>query len=158
MKKRFDGRVCRLGHDFHPMQFLPNQGAQNGLKLSERGATEKAIDWKSGDIILAGRNFGCNRSCDDIVPALLAQGIPGIIAVSFTRQFYRASINGGLPLIESADAFEKISSGETITIDFERNEIQCGRGIISFPMYHEVISKILHCGGIISYTRKAIGK
>jgi len=68
---------------------------------------EFAREVKPGDIIVAGRNFGCGSSRETAVTALKECGIASIIAPSFARIFYRNSINQGLLLIVAGESFTK---------------------------------------------------
>ncbi len=70
-----------------------------------------------GDIIVAGRNFGCGSSREHAPLALKAAGIRLIIAHSFARIFYRNAFNIGLPLLESEDAAEVFSEGDLLSVD-----------------------------------------
>ena len=65
-----------------------------------------------GDIIVAGENFGCGSSREHAPLAIKACGVKCVIAASFARIFYRNAINIGLPILESAEAAEEISSGD----------------------------------------------
>ncbi len=72
-----------------------------------------------GDIIVAGANFGCGSSREHAPIAIKASGIACVVAKSFARIFYRNAINIGLPILECPEAAEKISSGDTVHIDFD---------------------------------------
>ena len=151
MMNRIDGQVCRLGHDTLPFQVLPQLSSadsrdQSSAKGSLFGPTLKL---KKGEIIVAGRNFGCGSNDQRSIELLKAMDVPCVIAASFARRFYRDAINAGLPVIECPEAFEAISSGEQIVVDFDRLEISCKRGIAPFQAYPDVISKILSSGGLI---------
>lgn len=74
---------------------------------------------KDGDIMVAEANFGCGSSREHAPIALKASGISCVIAKTFARIFYRNSINIGLPIIECAEASEKIESGDEVEIDFD---------------------------------------
>ena len=64
-----------------------------------------------GDILLAGKNFGCGSSREQPVVGLRAVGVQAIVAGSFARIFYRAAINQGLLLVECPDAVEAFKEG-----------------------------------------------
>jgi 3-isopropylmalate/(R)-2-methylmalate dehydratase small subunit len=134
---------------FHEQQKL------SALDTSPRGATIK-ID--KGDIIVAGRNFGADRDFGSELSSITKLGVACIIAVAFSRRFYRIGINSGLPLIECPEAYDEIIDGEKIEIDFERWTIMYKQGSIAFNPYPDIISKILLSGGLIPQTRKSLGK
>ncbi len=79
---------------------------------------------KSGDIIVAGANFGCGSSREHAPIAIKESGILCIIAKSFARIFYRNSINIGLPILECEQAAKEINPGENLDIDFEKGIIK----------------------------------
>jgi 3-isopropylmalate/(R)-2-methylmalate dehydratase small subunit len=72
---------------------------------------------KSGDIMVAGKNFGCGSSREHAPIAIKASGISCVIAETFARIFYRNSINIGLPIMECPEAAMDIEDGNEISID-----------------------------------------
>ena len=108
---------------------------------------------KKGDIIIAGKNFGCGSSREQPVIGLKAVGIKVVIAKSFARIFYRAAINQGLVLIESPDAVEYYSKGKNVEIDMDNGKITVGDKSFSFPRLPEQIIAIRNAGGLLEYTR-----
>jgi 3-isopropylmalate dehydratase, small subunit len=79
---------------------------------------------KPGDIIVAGKNFGCGSSREHAPIAIKESGISLIIAKNFARIFYRNSINIGLPIVECASAAEEIEAGDEIEMDFDSGIIR----------------------------------
>lgn len=73
---------------------------------------------KSGDIMVAGWNFGCGSSREHAPLAIKTCGISVVIAKSFARIFYRNAINIGLPILECEEAADKIQAGDEVTVDF----------------------------------------
>jgi len=110
---------------------------------------------KQGDIILAGKNFGCGSSREQPVVGLKAVGIKAIIAKSFARIFYRASINQGLILIECPEAVDVFKEGD-VKIDFEGGKIIINQEIFSYPRLPSEILAIREAGGLIPYTKKRL--
>ncbi|MDR1131215.1 MAG: 3-isopropylmalate dehydratase small subunit [Oscillospiraceae bacterium] len=78
---------------------------------------------KTGDIIVAGVNFGCGSSREHAPIAIRASGISCVIAKSFARIFYRNAINIGLAILESEQAAEDIAEGDELCIDFDTGVI-----------------------------------
>jgi len=76
-----------------------------------------------GDIIVANKNFGCGSSREHAPLAIKSAGISCVIASTFARIFYRNSINIGLPIIECPEAIKKISSSDTLEVDFDKGII-----------------------------------
>ena len=114
---------------------------------------------KAGDIMVAGKNFGCGSSREHAPVAIKASGISLVIASDFARIFYRNAINTGLPILECPEASEKIEAGDVVEADFDtgvitnvtRNETYQAA---AFP---EFIEKIIKAGGLVEYTRKELG-
>ncbi|MEN9980208.1 MAG: 3-isopropylmalate dehydratase, partial [candidate division WOR-3 bacterium] len=78
---------------------------------------EFANSVQAGDIIIAGRNFGCGSSREQPVVGLKAVGIQAVIAKSFARIFYRAAINQGLLLIEASEAVDYYQPGMAVELN-----------------------------------------
>jgi 3-isopropylmalate/(R)-2-methylmalate dehydratase small subunit len=79
---------------------------------------------KEGDILLAGKNFGCGSSREHAPLAIKASGISCVIAKSFARIFYRNSFNIGLPLIISTSAVDNSDEGDMLEVDLEGGKIR----------------------------------
>ena len=71
-----------------------------------------------GDIIVAGRNFGCGSSREHAPLAIKTAGVSVVIAATFARIFYRNAINIGLPILECPEAVADIQAGDKISVDF----------------------------------------
>ncbi|MCK5458473.1 MAG: 3-isopropylmalate dehydratase [Thermoplasmatales archaeon] len=113
---------------------------------------------KKGDIIFAGKNFGCGSSREHPVVGLKSVGITAVVAESFARIFYRASINQGLLLIECPEAVKLYSEGDKVSLDIENGIINIGDNSFSFPKLPKEILAIRDAGGLLSYTRKKLEK
>lgn len=109
-----------------------------------------------GDIIFAGKNFGCGSSREQPVIGLKAVGITAVVAESFARIFYRSSINQGLLLIECPEAVKKYSIGDEVTLDVENGKIFINKQMFSFPKLPQEILAIRDTGGLLPYTRKKL--
>ncbi|MBP2653997.1 MAG: 3-isopropylmalate dehydratase [Firmicutes bacterium] len=109
----------------------------------------------SGDIIVAGRNFGCGSSREHAPVAIKASGVPCVIADSFARIFFRNAINIGLPLIELGTAVAEIDNGNIVKIDLDRGIVENvtkGKEYKVQPL-PEFIQKIASAGGLINYVK-----
>lgn len=76
-----------------------------------------------GDVIVAGRNFGCGSSREHAPIAIQAAGVGAVIAVNFARIFFRNALNIGLPIVECPQAAEKIQKGDEVEVDLEAGVI-----------------------------------
>ncbi|MHC4174057.1 MAG: 3-isopropylmalate dehydratase small subunit [Planctomycetota bacterium] len=107
---------------------------------------------KSGDVIVAGENFGCGSSREHAVWAIRGVGVQSVIAKSFARIFYRNAINNGFYIIESPDALEKINDGDELEIDYKAGLIKNKTaGIdIDFRPLPDFALEIIKAGGLIN--------
>lgn len=119
--------------------------------------TTFAPNVKPGDIIVAGRNFGCGSSREHAPIVIQQKGIKCIIAESFARIFYRNAINIGLPVLEVGDEAKKIEAGDTVDVDLDKGEIHVvnkGITIKTHPL-PAFVRKIAEAGGLINYVKGA---
>ena len=112
---------------------------------------------KPGDILVAGRNFGCGSSREHAPLAIKACGIACVIAESFARIFYRNALNIALPILECPEAANAISAGDEVSVDFESGEItdltlaQTFRAEPFPPFMMDLIA----AGGLAAYLKRA---
>jgi 3-isopropylmalate/(R)-2-methylmalate dehydratase small subunit len=107
----------------------------------------------AGDIVMAGKNFGCGSSREQPVLGLKAVGIQAVVAESFARIFFRAAINQGLVLIEAPEAVKAYKDGDEVSLDVEGGRITVGRTEFSFPPLPPEILAIRDAGGLLNYAR-----
>ena len=115
---------------------------------------EFAKEVKAGDIIVAGKNFGCGSSREHAPVAIKAAGVSAVIAKSFARIFFRNSINIGLPLFVCEEV-DRIDDGDSVEINFETGEIyDKTKGIVlkAKPL-PKFIQKIVEKGGLVNFLR-----
>ena len=111
-----------------------------------------------GDIIVAGKNFGCGSSREHAPIALKATGVSCIIAQSFARIFFRNAINIGLPIFESEEVGEECLPGDLLEVDTVEGIIKNltkGRVYKTNPL-PEFIQKIISLGGLKEYVQKEV--
>lgn len=111
---------------------------------------------KRGDIIFAGKNFGCGSSREQPVLGLKAVGVKAVVAESFARIFFRAAINQGLTLIECPDAVKSYSEEDTVDLNLDEGKIIVDDKTFSFPKLPKEIVAIRDAGGLLNYTRKKL--
>jgi len=107
---------------------------------------------KQGDIMVAGSNFGCGSSREHAPIVIKESGISCVIAKSFARIFYRNAINIGLPILECAEASEKIGAGDEVEINFDSGVIKNISKSESFQAiaFPEFIKNIIESGGLLN--------
>lgn len=113
---------------------------------------------QKGDIIIAGKNFGCGSSREHAPVAIKAAGVAAVIAASFARIFYRNAINIGLPIFESSEAAAGIEAGDEVKIDADKGEItNLTKGetykAVPFPPF---MQEIIAAGGLMPYVAKKV--
>lgn len=113
---------------------------------------------KSGDIMVAGDNFGCGSSREHAPIAIKASGISLVIAKSFARIFYRNAINIGLAIVECPEAAEAIGNGDTVTADLDNGIIYDDTTGAQFKTqpFPEFVQKIIINGGLVESIKKGV--
>jgi 3-isopropylmalate/(R)-2-methylmalate dehydratase small subunit len=113
---------------------------------------------REGDMVVAEENFGCGSSREHAPLALKGAGVSCVIAKSFARIFYRNAINIGLPVLESPEAVEGISTGDELNVDPETGEIKnitTGKTFHASP-YPEFMQRLMNAGGLIEYVKTRV--
>jgi len=110
---------------------------------------------KPGDIMIAGKNFGCGSSREHAPIAIKESGISCIIAETFARIFYRNSINIGLPILECPQAAKEIEDGDKVTVDIKLGEIvnvTKGKRYQAQP-FPPFMMELMEVGGLINFVK-----
>jgi len=113
---------------------------------------------KEGDIIVAGKNFGCGSSREHAPLAIKGAGVSAVVAESFARIFFRNAINLGLLIIESPDAAREAEEGDELEIDINQGII---RNLTKGKEYKikplpENLQAILKAGGLMEYAKERL--
>lgn len=154
-------RVWRLGDNINTDMIIPGRYnvTTDRAQLARYCLCEHRPDlspgMQSGDIIVAGRNFGCGSSREHAAVALKATGVSAIIAISFARIFYRNAINIGLPVLISPDAIEMLE-GDIIEADLANGSIYDTtqqRHFQTQPL-PDFVQQIVDAGGIVPLVRQ----
>lgn len=108
---------------------------------------------KTGDIMVANKNFGCGSSREHAPISIKAAGVSCVIAETFARIFYRNAINIGLPIIECPQAAKEINAGDEVEIDFDTGvitDVTTGKTYQgqAFPPF---MQKIIAAEGLMNY-------
>jgi 3-isopropylmalate dehydratase small subunit len=163
---KITGRVWKFGHDVDTDAIIPARymntidPAEMARHCMEDADPAFAAKVQKGDIIVAGKNFGCGSSREHAPIALKAVGVSCVVAQSFARIFYRNSFNIGLPIFESPAAAAAIQEGDLLEID-------AATGIITnlsknekyqaspFP---EFMQQLIAAGGLMNYVAERMKK
>jgi 3-isopropylmalate/(R)-2-methylmalate dehydratase small subunit len=111
-----------------------------------------------GDIIVAGKNFGCGSSREHAPVAIKACNVGCVVAESFARIFFRNAINIGLPILECAEAAQATKAGQTLEIDLATGAIRnrdTGQAYQATP-YPPFMLELIAAGGLVEYTRRKL--
>ncbi len=158
-------KVWRYGNDVNTDQLFPGKYTYT-CSTSEEILPHLLEDLdplfagsvQPGDLIVAGKNFGCGSSREQPVLGLKAAGVTAIIAESFARIFYRASINQGLLLIESPQAVNTWNEGDEITIDPAGELIVVGGRTFQVPPMPDMLLAIREAGGLLQEVRNRLNE
>jgi 3-isopropylmalate/(R)-2-methylmalate dehydratase small subunit len=158
----FEGKVWKFGDHIDTDVIIPARF----LNVSDKDELAKscfidtrpefAVKVGSGDVIVAGINFGCGSSREHAPLAIKAAGVGVVIAKSFARIFYRNAFNIGLPILESEEVPESFSEGDRIAVDLLTGEI---KGLDSGQQFHAkpippFMQGIIRAGGLVNYVKE----
>ncbi len=160
------GKAWKFGHDIDtdaiiPARYLsttdPAELARHCMEDADPSFPGKV---SPGDIVVAGKNFGCGSSREHAPLALKGAGVACVIAESFARIFYRNAINIGLPILESREAASALQEGDEVEVNLEDGVIrETGGGrifrAVPFPPF---MQEIIKRGGLINYVQERVKK
>ncbi len=111
---------------------------------------------QAGDLIVAGKNFGCGSSREHAPLVIKVAGVSCVIAETFARIFYRNAINIGLPIIECAEAANGIDAGDEVEVDFDSGMIYNRTKNTQFKgqPFPEFMQKIIKAEGLVNYINR----
>ena len=158
------GRVCKFKDDVDTDQIIParylvttdpKELAKHVMEDADPTFPSKV---KEGDILVAGKNFGCGSSREHAPLAIKGAGIAAVVAESFARIFFRNAINLGLLIIESPEAAREAEEGDILEIDINQGVI---RNVTKNKEYKikplpENLQAILKAGGLMEYAKEKI--
>ncbi len=161
------GKVWKFGDNVDTDQIIPARYlntsdpyelASHVMEDSEH--PEFAKEHSEGDIIVAGKNFGCGSSREHAPVAIKYAGVPVVVAKSFARIFYRNAINIGLPIVEAPEDFiDQTEQGDEIEVDLEKGIIKnLTKGLeAKFKPIPPEVAAILNAGGLMKYAKERLG-
>ncbi len=157
------GRVWKYGDDVNtdvifPGKYTytindPQEMAAHALEDLDPGFARSV---QPGDIIVAGKNWGCGSSREQAVICLKESGVGAIVAKSFGRIYFRNCINAALPALICPEAAEAAQPGDLIEIDLEAGTIQIPEGSYRFQPFPQALMAIFEAGGLVPYTRSML--
>ena len=152
----FEGNCWKFGHNIPTDLITPTHIMWKGVNEMAKHVLETAnpdfpVNVKPGDILVAGRNFGCSSGRALAAKALKATGIGAILAELFSRTFYRNGHEIGLPLLEVAGVHDLVETGDRIRVDIERGTVEnltSGKSLQGNPPSRFLLD-MLQAGGLI---------
>lgn len=159
------GKAWKFGDDIdtdqiYPGKYLPltdkREMARHAME-GAKGGEEFIKNVKKGDMIVAGKNFGCGSSREHATVAIKGIGISVIIAKSFARIFHRNSVNTGLPILE-LEQVEEINQGDSLEVDIEKGtvkDITQNKEFKAKPV-SSLEMEIMKAGGLLAYLKEGV--
>ena len=157
-----EGRIFRYGDNVDTDVIIPARYLNTSDRKELASHCMEDIDStfvssvKEGDIIVAGRNFGCGSSREHAPIAIKESGISCVIAATFARIFFRNSINIGLPILECPEAAEEIKAGDSVSVDFSTGVITeetTGKEYKAEP-FPPFMQRLIEAGGLVPYIKE----
>ncbi|MGB7295285.1 MAG: 3-isopropylmalate dehydratase small subunit [Candidatus Aminicenantales bacterium] len=157
------GRVWKYGDNINTDVIFPGRYTYKMMEpaeMAKHALEDLDPDFvkyvKLGDVIVAGRNFGCGSSREQAAACLRAAGVQTVVAKSFARIYFRNAINLGLAVLQCEEASDMLKAGDEVEIDFERGEIISGESIFKFFPLPDSVIGIIEAGGLIEFTKKKL--
>jgi methanogen homoaconitase small subunit len=154
-------RVWKFGDDIDTDQMVPGRYApiltgddNTGKYCFIERRPEFAKEVKPGDIMVAGKNFGCGSSREYAPVAIKQCGIAAIVVASVARIFFRNCVNLGVPVFEDAEAAHVLVDGENVILDLDQGTIRSGNKMLFLSPPPPFVQAIVHEGGIVPYYLK----
>ena len=160
----YKGKAHKVGEHIDTDAIIPARFlvTTDSKKLGENCMSGLEPDWVKrvapGDIMVAGRNFGCGSSREHAPIAILGAGMQVVIGHSFARIFYRNSFNMGLLLMEVGDDVDKINDGDELEIAAATGLIRdlTNGAEITCPPLPRSMAAILDKGGLVGYVKERL--
>jgi len=163
---KFRGKICKFGDDINTDEIIPARYLNTSEPQELATHVMEDVDpnfptlVKPGDIIVAGKNFGCGSSREHAPLAIKTAGVSCIIAESFARIFYRNAFNIGLPILECPEVVTDVQTGELVAIDAGTGTIT---NINTNKTYHAkpipaFMQELVAVGGLMAYVKKELAK
>ncbi len=154
------GRIWLFGDDIDTDQLAPGRYMRGGIEelaahCLEAARPDFAANVRSGDIVVAGKNFGMGSSREQAAEALRHLGLAGVVARSFAGIFYRNAINLGLPVL-TASTLSRVRDGERATLDPEGGVLRLADADAEIRMepIPENLRPIIADGGLVPHLKK----
>jgi len=163
---KFRGKAWKFGDDIDTDAIIPGRylvstdPAFLAAHCMEDADPEFPRKVRAGDIIVAGKNFGCGSSREHAPVAIKGARVSCVIAHSFARIFYRNAFNMGLPILESPEAAAAIATGDDLEVDLDRGVIinHTRQATFQAQTVPPFMQQLLQAGGLINYVRQQMAE
>ncbi|HNW93579.1 MAG TPA: 3-isopropylmalate dehydratase small subunit [bacterium] len=153
------GTVHRYGDDVNTDEIIPARylNTIDEQELASHCMEDIDADFpkkvRAGDVIVAGKNFGCGSSREHAPIAIKAAKVSCVIAATYARIFYRNAINIGLPILECPEAAAAIKAGDSVAVDLAAGRITVQNTGATFQaqLFFEFMRELIAAGGLIPY-------
>lgn len=161
---QFRGRVWKFDDDIDtdviiPARYLMTFDAKDlAAHVMEDVDPEFAGKVQEGDIIVAGKNFGCGSSREHAPIAIKGAGVSVVLAKSYARIFYRNGINIGLPLVECPEAVDEAEDGDILEIDTTEGFVVNTRtgNTYTARQHAPYVQEIVNAGGLMEAVTRRV--
>lgn len=154
-----EGTVWKFGHNVDTDVIIPatylvtTDYGELGKHCMEGLDPDFSEKVRPGDIIVAGKNFGCGSSREHAPMAIKGAGVSCVVAESFARIFFRNAFNMGLPIFEAPDVSKAIQAGDRLSVNQDTGEIinhATGRRCFASPI-PPFMQGLIEAGGLMAY-------
>jgi 3-isopropylmalate/(R)-2-methylmalate dehydratase small subunit len=160
-----EGTCWKFGHNIPTDMITPTAYVMKGMGEMVKHVLENANpdfprSVKAGDIIVAGRNFGCSSGRAIAPKAIKATGVSVMIAEFFSRTFYRNGPEIGLPVLEVPGIHDLVETGHRLRVDIEAGTVEnltTGKTIQGRPPTG-LLLEMLRAGGLIPLLKSDAGR
>jgi 3-isopropylmalate/(R)-2-methylmalate dehydratase small subunit len=155
------GRAWVFGDDVDTDAIAPGAWMKFDIDTLSRHCLEAldpafAREVRAGDVLVAGRNFGCGSSREQAAQALRHLGLAAVVARSFAGLFYRNAINLGLPVLECEDA-GRVPAGAAVAVDLEQATLRIAGGeTLRCAPIAPFLQDILRAGGLLNQLERRL--
>jgi 3-isopropylmalate/(R)-2-methylmalate dehydratase small subunit len=156
----FEGNCWKFGHNIPTDEITPthvvwksfSEMAKHVLESLNPEFPQKV---QKGDILVAGRNFGCSSGRAIAPKAIKATGIAAVVADGFSRTFYRNGHEVGLPILEVPGIHEFVQTGDRVRVDIANGTVTnltSGKSLKGSPA-PQFLLDMLRAGGLIPFLK-----
>lgn len=162
MDTKFNGKIWTFGDDIDTDTIIPGKrGTIPTIEEMKRYAFELlkpefGTAVKPGDILVAGKNFGCGSSREQAATVLSHNGVRCIIAKSFARIFFRNAFNNGIILLQCDGIQEVVKGGDIVTVDLENKTVSANGKSFPVGAIPQNLLEIVEHGGLVEDTKAKI--